>query len=158
MPEQLVGGYSMSDAQKWAANLTSGINKGVYASEASSWLTGIDHSDTVSTAMVWATDSNAFVCSVVIPNGVSAVQGQELDGTYYDSVIGTIELQIAKAGYRLAAWLNLIATGEIGLGSSDKMKRDATPKPFMPPMGGNELSKAKLARAAWGYGCSGHEH
>jgi len=158
MPEQLIGGYTMSYAEKWAANLTAGINDGVYTSKASSWLTGIDGSDTVSTAMTWATDSNAFVCTVVMPKGVSAVEGKELDTTYYKSAIGTIELQIAKAGYRLAAWLNIIATGEIGLGSSDKGKRDAAPKPFVPPRGTDELSKAKLARAAWGYGCSGHSH
>lgn len=158
MPEQLIGGYTMSDAQTWASNLTDGINNGVYASESSSWLTGIDANDVVSTGMVWATDSNAFVCSVVIPNGVDVVKGQELDGDYYDSAIGTIELQIAKAGYRLAAWLNLIATGKTGLFSSSKVKRDAMPKLFVPPMARDEYTKARLARAAWGFGCGGHEH
>lgn len=158
MPEQLVGGYSMSNAQTWATNLTTGINSGVYASDSSSWLTGIDISDVVSTGMVWATDSNSFVCTVVIPNGVDAVQDQELDGDYYDSTISTIELQIAKAGYRLAAWLNLIATGETGLGSSNKVKKNTVPKPFIPPASTDEYSKAKLARAAWGYGCGGHAH
>jgi hypothetical protein len=158
MPEQLIGGYSMSDAQTWASNLTTGINSGVYSSDSSSWLTGIDINDVVSTGVVWATDSNAFMCAVVIPNGVDAVQGKELDGAYYDSTIGTIELQIAKAGYRLAAWLNLIATGQTGVGSSSKVKRDAVPLPFVPPVSTDEYSKAKMARAAWGYGCGGHAH
>lgn len=148
----------MTDAQNWASNLTSGINNGVYSSEASSWLTGMDLNDVVSTGMVWATDSNAFVCSVVMPNGVDAVQGQELDGAYYDSTIGTIELQIAKAGYRLAGWLNLIATGQTELGSNSKVRRDAVPVPFLPPVSTNENSRAKMARAAWGWGCGGHEH
>lgn len=65
--------------------------------------------------MHWATDSNAYVCSTVIPNGVSAVESTDLSGAYYKKAIPVIELQVAKAGYRLAAWLNLIATGSTGL-------------------------------------------
>jgi len=86
--------------------------------------------------MSWASDSNAFVCTEVMPSGVSAVEDTDLSGTYYTKVLPTIKLQIAKAGYRLvcpwlwgdrvlehvanhydrlAAWLNLIATGETGL-------------------------------------------
>lgn len=46
-----------------------------------------------------------------MPNGISAVENTDLSGSYYNSAIPVIELQIAKAGYRLAAWLDLIATG-----------------------------------------------
>lgn len=114
MPEQLVGS-TQADALTWATSLTKAINSGTYESEASSWLTGIDLSDPITTAMSWATDSNAYVCSTVIPNGISAVENVDLSGAYYNSAIPVIELQIAKAGYRLAAWLDLIATGETGL-------------------------------------------
>lgn len=115
MPEQLVGGYALSDANTWATNLTTGIKTGTYESIASSWLTGIDLSDPVTSAMTWASDANAYVCTTVIPSGVSAVEGVDLSGAYYNKAIPVIELQIAKAGYRLAAWLNLIATGSTGL-------------------------------------------
>jgi hypothetical protein len=43
-----------------------------------------------------------------MPNGVAALQKGDLYPTYYNSVIPTVELQIAKAGYRLANWLNTI--------------------------------------------------
>ena len=86
----------MSDAQTWAANLTSNIDNGVYTGLASGWLDKIEFNDPVSTTMVWATDSNAFVCSVVMPGGVNSVRNQQLDSSYYDGVVGTIELQIAK--------------------------------------------------------------
>lgn len=86
----------MSDAQTWAANLSSNIDNGAYTALASGWLDNIDYNNPVSTTMVWATDSNAFVCSVVMPGGVSSVKNKELDSSYYDGVVGTIELQIAK--------------------------------------------------------------
>ena len=99
MPEKLVGGYSMSDAQTWAANLASNIDNGAYTALASGWLDNIDYSNPVSTTMAWATDSNAFVCSIVMPGGVSSVRNKELGSSYYDSAVGTIELQIAKGEY-----------------------------------------------------------
>jgi hypothetical protein len=115
MPEQYTGGYALSDAETWATTLTTAIKSGTYESDAAGWLDGIDLSDAQTTAMSWATDSNAFVCTEVMPNGISAVLKEDLSTTYYDAVMPTIKLQIAKAGYRLAAWLNLIATGETGL-------------------------------------------
>jgi len=59
--------------------------------------------------------SNAYVCSEVMPNGVAATENVDLGGDYYTMVLPTVKLQFAKAGYRLAGWLNLIATGSVGL-------------------------------------------
>jgi hypothetical protein len=132
MPEKYTGGSTISTAKTWATTLTTAIKTGTYSSSKSGWLTGIDLSDPVTTAMIWATDSNAFVCTTVMPNGVSAVENVDLAGDYYTSAMPVIEEQIAKAGYRyvsspflsrycvlngirLAAWLNLIATGKTGL-------------------------------------------
>ena len=75
----------------------------------------MDLSDAVSSSMVWASDSNAYVCTAVMPNGVEATEDTDLSGTYYTTVLPVVKLQFAKAGYRLAAWLNLIATGSTGL-------------------------------------------
>ncbi|KAK8204990.1 S1/P1 nuclease [Phyllosticta capitalensis] len=129
MPEQLVGGSSLSDAQTWAENLTTEIKSGSYASSAPSWLDGMDVDDVESSAMVWATETNKFVCSTVMPDGREAVETGDLSGDYYESSIGVIEERIARAGYRLAAWLDLIATGETTLGSS-KIKRDHSARSF----------------------------
>ncbi|PQE31297.1 nuclease s1 protein [Rutstroemia sp. NJR-2017a WRK4] len=115
IPEQYVGGYSLADAKSWAATLTTAIKTGTYKSAKASWASTADISDPVSSAMVWASDSNAYVCSTVLPNGVSAVEGVDLSGAYYKSAIPVVEEQIAKAGYRLAAWLDLIATGTTDL-------------------------------------------
>jgi hypothetical protein len=104
MPEKYAGGSTISTAKTWATTLTTAIKTGTYMSSASGWLTGIDLSDPVTTAMGWATDSNAFVCTTVMPNGVSAVENVDLAGDYYTSAMPVIEEQIAKAGYRCVSF------------------------------------------------------
>ncbi|KAF2666157.1 hypothetical protein BT63DRAFT_51125 [Microthyrium microscopicum] len=151
IPEKIIGGGTLAYAQKWATALTASINTGTYASSKSSWLTGMNVSDATATAMVWARDTNALVCTKVIPDGPPT--GQELDGAYYTSVVPTVEEQIAKAGYRLAAWLNLIATGSEG----SKVKRDLSfqwePISYLPEGYVNDGSPAKMARRAFGDMC-----
>jgi hypothetical protein len=100
MPEQYAGGYSLSDAEAWAKTLTTAIKSGTYESEAAGWLTGIDLTDAQTTAMTWATDSNSYVCTVVMPNGISPLENTDLSTDYYTSSLPIIELQFAKAGYR----------------------------------------------------------
>lgn len=90
----------MVDAQRWASTLSKAILTGTYKSEAASWLLGIDLSDPVSSAMVWAKGANAYVCSTVMPNGAAALNGTELDGSYYITAVPVVELQVARAGYR----------------------------------------------------------
>jgi hypothetical protein len=45
-----------------------------------------------------------------MPQGPDAIRGQELGADYHDSAAPVVEVQIAKAGYRLAAWLDKIAS------------------------------------------------
>jgi hypothetical protein len=99
IPEKLVGGYTMAFAKSWSKNLTADIKTGKYKSEAGSWLNGTTISDASSTGMIWARDANAYVCSAVMPSGVSAVQNVDLGGAYYNSVINVVELQIAKGRF-----------------------------------------------------------
>lgn len=111
IPEKLIGGYSLTDAEAWAKNLTDAINTGVYKVQATEWLKGMDLSDPLSSSLVWAGESNAWVCTTVLPEGLDGVKGQELSGEYYEAAVPVVQLQIAKAGYRLAAWLDLITNG-----------------------------------------------
>ncbi|KAF2738667.1 hypothetical protein EJ04DRAFT_520320 [Polyplosphaeria fusca] len=170
MPEKLVGGYAISDAEKWSKTLIADITNGTYANETSSWLEGMNIEDAQSSAMVWATDSNAFVCSTVVPDGVDGVEGKELEGAYYDTAIPVIEMQIAKAGYRLAAWLNYIVTGEAGVGKETY----GYGVHYVNRHGGvrhvrsvkvadwdvEKIEAARRVRRAWGWNCGpeGHEH
>ncbi|CAK7201636.1 hypothetical protein SEUCBS139899_004345 [Sporothrix eucalyptigena] len=158
IPEKLVGGSSLADALTWATSLTAAINTGSYASSKASWIAGDDVSDAITTATRWASDANALVCSVVMPNGVAALETGDLYPTYYDSVVPTVELQIAKAGYRLANWLNTIYSENIAASSISKRTpvADISGADLLPPP--RPLSKAKLARAAMGGSCGQHRH
>lgn len=78
MPEKLVGGYTLNDAERWAGNLTTAITSGIYQYIAPGWLDSTDLVDPVSTTLAWAEEANAFVCTAVFPDGVDAIDGQEL--------------------------------------------------------------------------------
>ncbi|KAM6477007.1 phospholipase C/P1 nuclease domain-containing protein [Trichoderma sp. SZMC 28011] len=167
IPEALIGGDSLTDAQTWANTLISEITSGTYKSQAASWIKGDTISDVITTATRWATDANALVCTVVMPNGAAALQKGDLYPTYYNSVIDTVELQIAKGGYRLANWLNMVYTSNIAKREEGSVEgRDTSP---LPDLMGRDLlpaarpaTRAQLARAAMGGSCCGtahdHEH
>ncbi|KAI9066939.1 nuclease Le1 [Trametes sanguinea] len=62
--------------------------------------------------LVWAAESNAFDCSVVF----NFETGEDLcSGTYFENAIPVIDLQLAKQGFRLAAWLNVLFDGATNL-------------------------------------------
>ncbi|KAJ3316749.1 hypothetical protein HDV06_002902 [Boothiomyces sp. JEL0866] len=58
-------------------------------------------------AVDWAVDTNFYDCSKVW-GPVDADRNQDFGGAYYQDVIGTVEKQIAKGGYRLANLLNKV--------------------------------------------------
>jgi hypothetical protein len=45
----------------------------------------------------------------VLPEGAEAIVGQELGGEYFERAGPVIERQVARGGYRMAAWLEAIA-------------------------------------------------
>lgn len=108
IPQKLVGNYSLATAQSWAANLTNEIKRGTYKKESRTWSKGLKAKKPVDSAMVWASDANSYVCSTVVPNGPDALRDQEISGAYYETAIPVVQKQIAKAGFRLAAWLDAI--------------------------------------------------
>lgn len=60
-----------------------------------------------------ALDLNATDSDTVFPEGPAAIAGQELSGEYYEKAAPVIEVQVARAGYRLAAWLDLIVAASV---------------------------------------------
>lgn len=111
MPEEAHGEASFEHAAAWAADLTREIESGIYGVMKTAWVAGLDVSNTEDSAVWMARDSNMLVCSVVMPMGADALEGQELYPDYYNGVINTIDLQIAKGGYRLAKWLDALSPG-----------------------------------------------
>ncbi|RYO77202.1 hypothetical protein DL766_009873 [Monosporascus sp. MC13-8B] len=109
--EKMLGGIHRKPygaAYQWAADLTEEIRSGKYLNSTKAWIDGVDLDDPVATSMKWAIESNAFVCTHVLPEGPEAIVGQELAGEYYEKAAPVIEVQVARAGYRLATWLDLI--------------------------------------------------
>lgn len=91
------------------------ITSGSYKSQAASWVSGLSvasSSAQTSTALKWATESNAYVCSTVLKGGVSAVENKDLSGAYTTTAQPVVDLQIAKQGYRLAKWLDAIVAAQ----------------------------------------------
>lgn len=153
IPQQKTGGGSLTYASTWANDIVSQINNGIYKSQAAGWISGdtVATGSVISTATRWASDANTFVCSVVMPNGFEALQQGDLYPDYYNSVIDTVELQIAKGGYRLANWLNLIYSTKVAKRSEQVEDIDLSGRDLLPPV--RALSKAKLARLAMDGDC-----
>ncbi|KAL1747288.1 S1/P1 nuclease [Schizophyllum fasciatum] len=63
--------------------------------------------------LVWASESNQLVCFDVL-NYTSRDQ-DFCGGSYYDNAVKDIDIQVAKQGYRLAAWLNVLFDGSTHL-------------------------------------------
>ncbi|KAK7051494.1 hypothetical protein VNI00_004468 [Paramarasmius palmivorus] len=125
----------------WASTLASRIKSGTYKSSAASWIScssttdparreALEHGieDDISALLrpgnkaravtplacplVWARESNALDCSYVF----SYPDFSDLCTTsYYTNAVPLIEQQIAKQGYRLAAWLNVLFDGSTEL-------------------------------------------
>jgi hypothetical protein len=151
IPQKAIGNFSQANALSWANNLTAEIKHGQYKKEARTWLRGLKAKDAIDSAMVWANDANQYVCSTVLPNGPDAVFGKELSGAYYETAIPVVQKQIAKAGYRLAAWLDAIIEaaerGRHGHGNGEKITKRANYKlePWM--------EQARQARRDFGGNC-----
>jgi hypothetical protein len=47
----------------------------------------------------WASEANKYVCSDVIPAGVAAVEGIELDGAYYTAHYHAVRIQVARGKF-----------------------------------------------------------
>ena len=132
--EKFIGGVRgppYRAAREWADRLAAEIREGKFADLREGWLHGVNIEDPVATALGWATEANKYICShgrfpgllprkvregkltvlAVLPEGPDAIVGQELSGDYYEKAAPVIEIQVARAGYRMAAWLDAIARG-----------------------------------------------
>ncbi|KAF9478710.1 nuclease Le1 [Pholiota conissans] len=118
----------------WADTLVTRIKTGEYKSLAADWISCSSTTEPLSKRsieedvagfldtraaitplecpLVWATESNAFDCSFVF----SFTSGEDLcTSSYFTGAVPIIETQIAKQGFRLAAWLNVLFDGATNL-------------------------------------------
>lgn len=115
IPEAMRAGHRSTEllpsAQAWAKTLIEAIDSvdGIYHLLSAGWIEGDDILKAKDTALRWSREANALVCTVVMPNGPEVLKDGDLYPVYFDSAKDTVSLQIARAGYRLANWLNMLA-------------------------------------------------
>lgn len=86
------------------------IRNSDFSESPDSWLTCSDPSTPIQCATQWAEESNKWTCGYVY----SRLHDDEdlgLNG-YADGAVPIVELQISKAAYRLATWLNKLVEGD----------------------------------------------
>jgi hypothetical protein len=104
-------------AAKWAAQLAERVKLTSSASPSADLDLGLsladqctDLADPNSCGIEWATEANSLVCAYVLAPGLDWVKENDLGrGEYYEGAAPVVELQIGRAGVRLAAWVNAIA-------------------------------------------------
>ena len=107
MVEKAAGGTNTTGTlDTFSQTLIARIDSGSYSTQKASWVSCADITTASDCALTWAQDANAFNCQYVLKQDET---GAELDGDYYTGAEPIIEVQIAKAGYRLGAWLNALA-------------------------------------------------
>lgn len=88
-----------------------------------SWLENLSTCWVMTTSIQWPYEANQLVCSAVYAglSAPNAIAGKEL-GTkskWYKTQAPVVQMQIARAGYRMAAMLNLLFKGEPALAVPD---------------------------------------
>ncbi|KAL8732219.1 MAG: hypothetical protein Q9166_002967 [cf. Caloplaca sp. 2 TL-2023] len=106
MVEKDAGGYGAAVITSFSNKLITAIDSGTYASQKASWISCTDIKTASACALSWAQDANKINCAYVLKVDET---NQELDGPYYTGAKPYIELQIAKARYRLGTWVNNLA-------------------------------------------------
>ncbi|KAF2743079.1 hypothetical protein M011DRAFT_471622 [Sporormia fimetaria CBS 119925] len=160
IPQQAEGNFTMENSERWATELTREIKFGKYKKEAKSWDKGINVNKPIDSAMTWARDANRYVCETVMPEGGDVLFNKELNGTYYENAIPVVKKQIAKAGFRLAAWLDAVVEnaqrGGHGKGHGKKEKHDKREDFELEPW----MQEARQLRRDFGgdCGCTAEEH
>lgn len=65
--------------------------------------------DATECALEWASEANQYVCSYVLKDDVDGLP-DDLSGEYYEGATEIIDRQVQRAGRRLAAWINSMAS------------------------------------------------
>jgi len=101
-------------ARKWAMDLFSDAPENSDLDGGDCIPTGESPDDAIACALKWASESNNFICSYVLKDGVAAVKNHELSGAYYQGAVPIIKAQISRSARRFAATLNAMAAGTSG--------------------------------------------
>lgn len=115
IPDKMRGGHEKDEteqATEWADELfTAGTPDGSCT----------DVTTSQDCALVWAGEANAQVCAYVLKDDVEGVEGRNLAEEYADGAEPIITALIAKAGFRLGAWINGLAAQSAAMGGEGEL-------------------------------------
>jgi hypothetical protein len=110
--------YDKKLARDWASELKAKLDVGLFVTAAEC----IDIKTPEKCALVWAGEANQFICSYVLKDGKNLGRDRDeedcqwewrgpadVSKEYYAGAVPIVETQIAKAGWRLGAWVNALA-------------------------------------------------
>ena len=119
--------YDKKLAQGWVEELKDNIDEGTVDVSGEC----IDIGKAEKCALKWAGEANAFICSYVLKDGKNLGPDRgdddcqwewhgpaDVSKEYYVGAVPIVTDQVAKAGWRLAAWVNALAE------QREAMKRD----------------------------------
>lgn len=119
--EKHQGGSAIRHAVGWADTLHSEIESGKYAGNREGWSSCVNPANAEECALTWATESNKWMCDYILPVTFPVgFEGQELSGDYFQGAVPIVDELVAKAGWRLAGYLNMIVAGKTGLGDTER--------------------------------------
>ena len=96
MPLANAGGGDLAAAKRWSTSLVQAVEFGNFTTQKGHWLKHLSMCWTTFTSVEWSQESNADICTKIMPNGAVAVRGQELSGEYYDRNRQLVNEQVAK--------------------------------------------------------------
>ena len=116
----LLASYILSNFTKTAPASAAKAQWAYPTVNTTAWLYDLSTCWSGTTSNLWQQEANALVCSAVYPAALnlspSTIAGKDLGtGKYYAQAAPVVQMQIARAGYRLAAYLNLIFAGQPAL-------------------------------------------
>lgn len=119
--EKHQGGSAVRHAVGWADTLHSEIESGKYIGDREGWSSCVDPASAEKCALIWATESNKWMCDYVLPDDYPVgFDMTDLSGDYFHGAVPIVDELVAKAGWRLAGYLNMIVTGKTGLGDVER--------------------------------------
>lgn len=113
------------DSLGWANNIAAKINAGEYKPRVARWLryhSVKNRREEERAATAWSNESNDEVCEYGLARSPDSYNGTEIGGAYYRGARPIVEMSVAKAGVRLAGWLNLVFAGTTGFEDEQKGK------------------------------------
>ncbi|KAI9790486.1 MAG: hypothetical protein M1833_001925 [Piccolia ochrophora] len=109
IPVKSRGGQAKDEqaqAAAWARELFEAQDSATITEEAGSCVNLTTAQDC---ALAWAGEANSWICKYVLKDDVEGVQGKDLGGEYYEGAVPIVTDMVAKAGFRLGAWVNGLA-------------------------------------------------